>query len=84
VTPIAITIAKMEVEETDNAPEDDHGEVKAWKDAVNALESHGIKRISYFRPIEGREAPGCVFPHFIIGVTKLGSITGVVGITVWT
>ena len=83
VTPIVLEIGKMEVEEAaQNAP--DHGEVKAWKDAVNALEAHGIKRISYFRPVEGHHVPGCVFPHFIIGFTPLGSITGVIGITVWT
>ena len=75
-------IGRLEGRDDDEGSND--GQVFAWKNAVTALSDLGVSRITYFRPLEGHETCGCVFPHFIVGVTPQGSLTGVVGLTVWT
>ena len=70
--------------ESRDGEEGNDGQVVAWSAAVSALCAHGVSRLTYFRPIEDHDCPGCVFPHFIVGITRGGSITGVCGLTVWT
>jgi hypothetical protein len=63
------------------------GEANAWRVAAAALRECGLGALVYARPIElpgGDRNRGCVFPHFILGKTPLGSLAGVVGLTVWT
>jgi len=55
----------------------------AWLAAVHELGAR-LGRITYLRPLEGRDTRGCVFPHFLVGVTQAGSLAGVFGLTVWT
>ncbi len=60
-------------------------EADAWRAAAAALRAAGLRRLTYFRPRDGdADNRGCVFPHFVVGVTPGGSLAGAAGLTVWT
>jgi hypothetical protein len=68
-------------------PFEDESEAAAFNELCAYLETHTeLQQPAYFRPL-GERTPdngAPVVPHFLVAMTRAGSVVGVAGLTVWT